>query len=297
MSKLFDSLSKAGAISKEDFDKAAVIQNAETTFAPSEVSQPSRVVEPVAEPPRLAEAMARDLPPAPLPVEDAPRGYSSIPLWMAHPDRYLHIRDNFRVLKNSLARIKATSGHKMFMFTGPSEGMGVSTVVFNLGMVLAWELPDVRTVLVDADLENPTSLEPFGHTDGPGLTDYLAHGLPLSRVLCASFLPNFHLISLGQSASQIQSPFDSPRINEFLLELRLHYDFVVIDSAPALRSTHSRIMSAKVDAVVMVAAANQARWQVVNELKQELTRNDANVCGSVLSKRKFVIPRFLYRSI
>lgn len=295
MSKIFDSLSKAGAISDNDLEKAAVIQNAEAAVAPVGVSPPPAADQPAVEPQHLAETVAQDLPSVPLPVEDAPQGYSSIPLWMAHPDRYIHIRDNFRVLKNSLSRIKATSGHKMFMFTGPSKEMGVSTVVFNLGMVLAWELPDARTVLVDADLENPTSLTPFGHAEGPGLTDYLSDGLRLSQVLCASFLPNFHLVSLGRSARQMKSPFDSPRIDEFLDELRSYYDFVVIDSAPALSSTHSRIMSAKVDGVVMVAAANQARWQVVNELKQELNRNDANVCGSVLTKRKFVIPKFLYR--
>ena len=295
MSKIFDGLSKAGAISKKDLEKAAVIQDAEIVADPVGISQPLGVDEPALEPQGLDETIAQDLQSAPLPVEDAPRGYSSIPFWMAHPDRYLHIRDNFRVLKTSLSRIKAASGHKTFMFTGPARKMGVSTVVFNLGMVFAWELPDARTVLVDADLENPTSLKPFGHADGPGLMDYLSDGLPLSQVLCASFLPNFHLVSLGQSARQMKSPFDSPRINQFLDEVRVHYDFVVIDSAPALSSTNSRIMSAKVDGVVMVVAANQVRWQVVDELKQELIRNNANVCGSVLTKRKFVIPKFLYR--
>lgn len=295
MSKIFESLSKAGALSQQDLDKAAGIENAEAGQASQEVSQPRRYAQPAAAPPPVAETAARDLPRPPLPVEDAPRGYSPIPLWMAHPERYPHIRDNFRVLKNSLGHLKASQGQKMFMFTGPAEGMGVSTTVFNLAMLLAWELPDARIALVDADLDDPTPLKPFGHPGGAGLMDYLAEGLPLSRVLCASFLPNLHLVPMGGSGTHMKSPFDSSRINEFLDELRVYYDFIVIDSAPALRSTHSRILSGKVDGVVMVAAANQARWQVIDELKQELARNDARVCGSVLTKRKFVIPKFLYR--
>jgi Mrp family chromosome partitioning ATPase len=125
--------------------------------------------------------------------------------------------------------------------------------------------------------------------------EYLFEGLSLPEVIQPSPLPNLDLICIGQYDRQIISPFDSLEFSNFLEETRKHYHFVLLDSAPALRSGQTRNISSKVDGVIVVAEANKTRWQVVAELKRQLESDEARLVGSFLNKRRFVIPKWVYR--
>lgn len=151
-------------------------------------------------------------------------------------------------------------------------------------------------VIVDCDLERPACHLVFKLEPGPGLMDYLLERASLGEVIQLSLLDNLDLVTAGLTKRRVHSPFDLDRFAEFLAELKEYYDYILIDSAPALRSTQARIIAQKVDGVILVAAANQTRWEVVNELKR-LLEDDSRVLGAVLNKRRFVIPKALYRFI
>ena len=72
------------------------------------------------------------------------------------------------------------------------------------------------------------------------------------------------------------------------------YDFVILDTAPILRSSDSLIISGKVDGVVAVAGANQTRYEVMLEVRHHIEQNGW-LAGGVLNKRRFVIPKNVYR--
>ena len=107
-------------------------------------------------------------------------------------------------------------------------------------------------------------------------------------------MPNLDLVTLGQKAKRVASPFDLQSFVQFLEEVREIYDFVLLDTAPILRASDSLIISGKVDGVVAVAGANQTRYEVMLEAKHLIEQN-GKLAGGVLNKRRFVIPRMLYR--
>ena len=147
---------------------------------------------------------------------------------------------------------------------------------------------------MDANLDCPQLQLTFHKALEPGLLDYLVDNLALKNIIQPSFLSNLDLITVGQTARRVTSPFDLQRFTQFLEKVREIYDFIVLDSAPVLRAGDSLIISGKVDGVVAVAGANQTRYEVMLEVKHQIEQN-GRLAGGMLNKRRFVIPKILYR--
>jgi succinoglycan biosynthesis transport protein ExoP len=229
-------------------------------------------------------------------VEDlegnAPRG--GPPLWMQYPQVHPSLVKSFRTLKYNLELLKQTQEMKILSITGADPQVGVTTVAANLAAIMAWDFGDQRILLVDANLDSPQVQITFKKALAPGLLDYLVDNRTLGDIIQSSFLPNLDLITVGEKAKRVTSPFDLQRFTQFLEEIREIYDFVVLDTAPILRASDSLIISGKADGVVAVAGANQTRYEVVLEVKHQIEQN-GRLAGGVLNKRRFVIPRTLYR--
>lgn len=226
----------------------------------------------------------------------AQTGRGGVPLWMAEPKRYPGLLDSFRKLKNYLHFQEKSQEMKVVQFTGADRNAGASTIACNLALVLAWDLFDHRILLVDANLSSPAVHQALGVAGEPGLLNYLTGEMTLQQVVQPSSRPNLGVIGVGRSSAQILSPFDLIKLDTFLEEVRNHYDYVVVDSAPILRSSDSITISGKVDGVIIVAEANQTRYEVINDVENHLEGN-ARLAGIVLNKRRFVIPKALYNYI
>ena len=216
-------------------------------------------------------------------------------LWMDAPDRYPPVLESLRLIKNTFLKLKDEEGDKVFLLTGSDRKVGVSTLATNLGLVLARDLLDQHILLVDANISNPSLHSTFGLPQEPGLMDYLLKDYTLLETAVTSHLPNLDLIPLGEIDVQVTSPFDLNRFTEFIEEANQNYDFILFDSSPALHSSHCRTLSVKVDGVVSIAEANVTRWEVLLELKKQLERDGAKLVGGVLNKRRFVIPKWVYK--
>jgi polysaccharide biosynthesis transport protein len=216
------------------------------------------------------------------------------PLWMKHPQGLPFLMGSFRTLKYNLDLLRQSQGMKVFTITGSDPRVGVTTVAANLAIIMATDFSDQRILLVDANLDHPQMHATFNKTIKPGLLDYLADNPALNDILQPSFLTNLDLIMVGDKVKRASSPFDLQRFRQFLEEVRGRYDFVVLDTAPILRASDSLIISGKVDGVVAVAGANQTRYEVMVEARNKIEQK-GKLAGGVLNKRRFVIPRTLYR--
>lgn len=217
-------------------------------------------------------------------------------LWMLTPNKFPFALESFRALKNKVTALKENENLSIFLITGASRKVGGSTVTFNLAITLGMDLSEKRLLLVDANLEHPSLDKAFNISPSPGLKDHIFEGRSLQTVLQEGPLPNLDLLSVGKS-SQLISPFDTEEFSEFIEDVKTIYDVVLFDSAPALHSSQTRLISAKADGVIIVVEANSTRWEVVSELKRQLEIESARIVGSFLNKRIFVIPKWVYRFI
>ncbi len=218
-------------------------------------------------------------------------------LWMREPEKHPDIMENFRTLGGKIAAMNEKNGFRVFLLTGSEEKVGVSTVTFNLGLMMGWDMPDRRILIADANMDRPVLHRVWNHSSENGLMDYLLDRLPPAEIIQPTFLPNLDIITLSRTDEEVLSPFSLQSFGLFLKEVRELYDFVLLDSAPVLSSSHTRIVSGKTDAVIIIAEANKTRFEVLEEIMRQLKGEGAHLAGSFLNRRRYVIPKWLYRYI
>ena len=223
-------------------------------------------------------------------------GGKGVPLWMAEPQRYPEILESFRPLKAHLQFLAKSHQPMVIQLTGANRHTGSSTTASNLALVLAWDLVDHRILLVDGNLADPSAHQTFGLSREPGLLNYLTGEMDLQQVVQPTMRPNLEVITIGKPATQVLSPFDLLKFASFLKEVRTRYNFVLFDSAPILSSSDSLTISTMVDGIILVAEANQTRYENIISIENHL-QGSAKVLGIVLNKRRFVIPKALYNII
>ncbi len=218
-------------------------------------------------------------------------------LWMLEQDRHLAIAEGFRTFKNKLLAMQTDRSFSVFMLTGTERGVGTSTVAFNLGLTLAMDLANKKILLVDTHLDRPSLNAAFHIPAGPGFLDHLLGRVPLPEAVKSSQLAGLDLMPAGRIPDQNSPLFDMTMFSRFLEAARKVYDLVLLDAAPVLRSSQARMMSAKTDGVILVLEANRTRSEVVAAAQSLLTADGARLLGSFLNRRRFVIPKWLYRYV
>ena len=202
-------------------------------------------------------------------------------LFMAEPGRHPAMEDN---LKGCLAGLEARQrkyGHKLFLFTGPDPGSGVSTVVSNLALVMARELPKSNILLVDANISRPSLHLAFRRPARPGLMDILTQTLKLEDAIHSSGLANLQVLTCGDMARHVVAPFEQEVMDRLLGQVRFYYDFVLIDAAPYPEGDDTRALAPKADGTVLIVGNGvQSDDRTGQDLTRAMQQDGVKVLGT-----------------
>jgi Mrp family chromosome partitioning ATPase len=196
----------------------------------------------------------------------------------------ISLLESFRALRTSLEVAGAAQG--TLLITSGTQGEGKSTIVRNLG--IAYREAGKQTVIVEADLRQPTGAGWLSTPEGPGLTDLLSgtatlddalHQVPLDAV--ASLRPpvtaarhngasanggsewadfgampstasgDLWLLPGGSSASDPATLLGS--LKWLLIELSERFDLVLIDTPALLPVSDAMPLVAAVDGTLLVS--------------------------------------------
>jgi len=179
--------------------------------------------------------------------------------------------------------------------TSCRRGEGVSTVAANLAAAVALD-GNGSVLLVDADAEHHSLDRLLKVKQEPGLADLLSKG---KRIIRSSPIRNLHVLPSGRmnGNGNLSGILNSGRFTALLESARKHYRLVVID-APVVNELSSTGRLARLcDGVILVVETERMRWEVVQSAKEQLAKLNANIVGVVLNKRRFPVPRWLYRTL
>ena len=125
-------------------------------------------------------------------------------------------------------------GGKVVGMVSALPGEGKTTVAASLADFLARS--GNRTLLVDADLRNPSLSRMLGYADAPGLLDVVANQTPFDDLVITDskhkfdFLPSATRIKPSNSSDILSSP----AMKQLLKSVKSKYDYVLIDLPPIL---------------------------------------------------------------
>ena len=189
---------------------------------------------------------------------------------------------------------------KLIMVTSSVAREGKSTTVASLAISVA--RAGARVALVDLDLHNPALGRFFDLADRPGFTeaaldlapiDKVVHHIPISvgaanaKNLNERATARFGLARRDRkrrAAGRTPGEFvERRRAERILAQLRERYDFVFVDAPPLLPVSDAISLSAKIDAMIVLARLGLVERANLRDVQQILARCPAAKLGVVIT--------------
>ena len=177
---------------------------------------------------------------------------------------------------------------RTIVVTSPTVGDGKTTIVSNLAFALA--RMNRKVLLVDADYRKPRLHKIFkcaDTADGLGRVLSADHGFArLDAVVRQTTVPNLHILHSGPADAEFPEILSSARAAELLRLARRDFDYVLIDTPPALHLPDARIWGRLADGVVLVVRAGATDRAGSAVALERLMSDGVPILGTVLNAWK-----------
>lgn len=163
------------------------------------------------------------------------------------------VSESFRMLRTNLGFMSVDKTIKVIMLTSSIPHSGKTFVSSNLAMTLATS--GKRVLIMDFDLRRRTLSKQMGHrNDRRGLTSYLMNKISsLDDIITPSDIDsNLDFIFSGPQPPNPAEMLMSQRVDEVMGELRARYDYIILDSVPAMAVADAMIIDRLVDLTMYV---------------------------------------------
>ena len=214
--------------------------------------------------------------------------------------------ESFRDLRTALlfSAVDKPNGTIVVTSANPSEGK--STVAANLAVVLAQAGNNV--LLVDCDLRRPRQSTIFGRPNHTGLSMLLLEYNPQAdaseadAVISNAIQPvslgaqgsNLWLMASGPIPPNPSELLGSAKMKVVLAQLSTRYDYVIIDTPPALIVTDPYVISMRADGVILVVSAGSTRHNDVVNSVNRFRELRAPILGAVLNNKSTRTGNYYY---
>jgi protein-tyrosine kinase len=188
--------------------------------------------------------------------------------------------EEFRTLRSRLYQAREKQALSKLLVTSalPKEGKSFTTA--NLGQVIVRQ-HGRRALLIDADLRNPQLHNHLGTEIGPGLGDYLREEADEYSIVQRGPMDNLFLIPAGRIASNPAELLSNGRLKNLLHRLEPLFDWIIIDSPPAVPVSDAAMLANFCDGVLLVVRSNSTPVDAARRARAEFAGR--NIVGVVLN--------------
>ncbi len=196
----------------------------------------------------------------------------------------------FERLANALISLYKGDSGLAVTFASSIKGEGNSYVSFNVARHLSIML-DLRVVWIDANFISPLRKPIDSPVDfrslllDPELVDKLQHSGQMA------------LIANGSRPLKQTNVLLSERYLDLLRRLNGEFAFTIIDAPPIANSIDVSHLAKPTAGLVLVVETRRLKNEVIRHNIEDMREQGVNVIGTVLNKRTFDIPYFLYKKI
>ena len=173
------------------------------------------------------------------------------------------------------------AAHKTVAVVSEARGDGRSYIAANLAVVLS-QLGG-RTLVIDADLRNPSQHALFGLDNRIGLSAVLAGRAGAEAVQHVAGLGSLSVLPAGVAPPNPQELLARPSFGVLLERLAEHLDFILIDTPPAAESADAQTVAARARAALFVVRKNYSRLWRMQAIAESVARTRTAVLGAVLN--------------
>lgn len=162
------------------------------------------------------------------------------------------------------------------------RGDGRSFITANLAVTFS-QLGQ-RTLLIDADMRNPSQHALFGLGNAAGLSSVLAgRGQPETAIHRIPGLPDLVVMPAGASPPNPLELLARPMFPRVLKNLVREFDIILLDTPCAAAHADAQSIAVRAGAALIVVRKNATRSWGVRGVSERMTHASATVLGSVLN--------------
>ena len=192
------------------------------------------------------------------------------------------VAEAFRILRTNIQFANVDRTLRTLLVTSSVPGEGKTSVVANLGMVMAQD--GRRVLLVDADLRRSHLHRVLGVPNLTGLTSLLLNEVDLQGCIVETDIPNLYVLPSGPAPPNPSELLGSQRMAQLIERLRSFADVVLFDVPPVLACADAMVLATKTDGVVLVIDSRSTRRGAATRALEMLRNVEAKVLGGVLNK-------------
>jgi protein-tyrosine kinase len=231
------------------------------------------------------EAPIGEIVPIPTDVGEAPAGELDLELWR-----------EFELLRSGIEGGLGTLVDKAICFASSVPGEGSSTIAARFAMSLR-SLRWIRPLLVETNLRSPSVRAIFDLPPSDGVVEVLTGKTTVDKAAVRVDDGFLSVIGEGRAVASPQGIFTPKNVARFLAEARQAWNCLILDVPAVLGHPETKVIGGLVDGVVLVIETARTKREVALRSKEALGSAQARIIGTVLNKRKYVIPELLYKRI
>lgn len=188
--------------------------------------------------------------------------------------------EEFRTLRSRLYHLREKQSLSKILVTSALPKEGKSFTAANLAQVIVRQ-HGRRALLIDADLRNPQLHNLLGTDPGPGLSEYLRGETDEYSAIQRGPMENLFLMPAGRVGSNPAELLSNGRMKVLLGRLDPMFDWIIIDSPPAVPVSDAAILSKECDGILLVVRSNSTPIDAARRARSEFASR--NVVGVVLN--------------
>lgn len=192
--------------------------------------------------------------------------------------------ESLRRVQIGIELSEAAASPKTILVSSATPSEGKSVIVASLGRLLASN--GKRVLLVDCDWRSPKLHQIFHCNNKEGLAGLLAEKteVMLDDIIHHDALSGVDVLTSGNWSPRSAHLLSSPRMRHLIDALSPHYDFIILDTAPALVTADVLALARLVEKVVFVVRWGHTRQDATLEALKQIMDAQGDVAGLVMSR-------------
>lgn len=195
-------------------------------------------------------------------------------------DEHASGTEEFRTLRSRLYHLREKQPLSTLLVTSALPKEGKSFTAANLAQVIVRQ-HGRRVLLIDGDLRNPQLHNLLGTEPGPGVSEYLRGEIDEGAILQRGPMENLFFVPAGRVGSNSAELLANGRMKTLLKRFEPVFDWIIVDSAPAVPVSDAAILSKDCDGVLLVVRSSSTPVDAAKRARNEFASR--NVVGVVLN--------------
>lgn len=172
-------------------------------------------------------------------------------------------------------------GYRSFLFCGCEPHVGTTTIVIELGILLAHL--GKRVLILDGDYRRLSSRKRINDIAELGMSDYVGNpDMDLENCIYGSNIERLYVLSSGKMEDlHPRQILYSPRFKDAMNRLKQQFDVILIDTCAVDTTSDTLALAASSDAMVLICALNGSPKSKLVKAYQKLSKIKCNLIGVV----------------